>query len=474
MTLKPSLLYCITSYLLKRVRAGLLLLTLTAILFPLLSQITLAENLSGSFSPSINFKDLNQQLKEITTIRGDSLRDHLSTRALPDLRGIYLTIIFKYSLLDEPQGYPGLRVVTLSYLLSYSTAREEILKTGNSISANISDDVAELSATFRAWDLEEASRSVSLIHELISNFRKLSTERVPLKLRLSYVPQLASSSELERYIRKILYGPTPYSLEVLPNLHQVSPEEVRRGLKEMLCRDRVYISLVYPASYQEVISGTIDDLRKLWESLPSCPLRTNLYPQPNLRSEERFLTISGSNSFIITVFPTPDPLSEEYLAMMLLDEILAGNFQSMLYLKLREREGMIYSIDHQLKPMIGGGYYLIVIQVPNQDLEELRLQIENLLSKRSLREWVRMLRDEELEVFKERLYWKYLIRTASPQVLSRYMALEKAIGFYWTPPERLRKVLRRVSRDDLISLIDRLGPRLTIILRGISFPEGKG
>ena len=313
-----------------------------------------------------------------------------------------------------------------------------------------------------------------LIRKFLNLLKSLIEDPSPLlkyKERVRDVKIQAEISPLERYIREEIYGPHPYNALVKPNPEVINEEKLRKGVREVFCQKRFFAALLS----NDITSDLREALKSLYDELPQCPENNYIFPHWELKNsfiKRRF--IRSDDSYVVIVYSAPQPLSKDFLSMMLVDELIAGSFQSMLMKVLREEEGRIYSASHELKPMLGGGYYVISIAVPNSSLSPLIRSLNDLLTVESLKAWVeKVYKENQLKYFKERLYWKYLLATSDPSVLSNYYALEMAIGYYWTPPERLRSLLEEVTVRDLLKVIDEhMRHKLLIILEGVS-PENR-
>ncbi len=375
---------------------------------------------------------------------------HIITRQIDNLQGVYMTVIFRYGRVEENESLNGFRDIFINYLLltpEYGQFKRELIKYGGNVEFEINDDWLAISVQVHRDGEAELGKFLYILQRGISREDYVKVTELLKKLRPRWYPT-------DRLFRELYYKTHPYALTYRPTVTGIDYEVFQSAFSDMLNFERVYIGIVCPSS--EGCTRLVHSAQSFLTSLPRKERVPVFLPPPSLEKDiYREFTLKDSDrlSVIMVYLPAPEAHDRDFLAYMLLDQILADGYTSFLFSDLRETTGLIYSYSHRLIPLIYGSYYSIKLEFPSEVYREVKRILLSDLIPEKLISRIDSMDSEDFDVYRQRLVWRYRQAVNSPIILSKYLALEEAIGYYWTPPDRLAEEINLITRDDIERVI---------------------
>ncbi|MFH1675840.1 MAG: pitrilysin family protein, partial [bacterium] len=176
-----------------------------------------------------------------------------------------------------------------------------------------------------------------------------------------------------------VYGKTAFGRPIL------GTEETINSFKRKTLRD-FHAEYYNPSSLVASIAGGIDPdkaqnvLEKKLSGFKSSWVKTGGIPKPvKIKPLVRIFEKDVEQAALLIGFPSTNILSEDRYAFSLLDAITAGGMMSRLFQEIREKRGLVYSIDSTHQPFRRGGIFTIEAGMREENLTEvLRLTLREL------------------------------------------------------------------------------------------------
>lgn len=354
----------------------------------------------------------------------------------------------------KPSGsekVPGLNyLITRLLLQGTTTYNQEQL--ASILDENATDIIVEKKSDYIRIKLlclnEDIEKAIELMSDIIFNSTFEDYKKETIKIRGEFEADLDSPRlrAQDEYYRTIFKN-HPYGAgrkEILEKLEAVTKEDI---LNE-------YNSIKYEYSKNISYAGDYDEeyilplLEKYFGALSVKEIENEVKPVENL-SEDRVSVIEKSDANQAQIFQGrifPSVYSEYYPEFVLLNTLLgASGLSSRLFLELREKQGLAYTVRSVFEAFIqGGDFYVYIATEPSnikKSVEGFKTELDKVINI--------PVSDEELEnaknnaIGKRRFYKETNLSEAS---LNGYY---ECIGLGYEFEEQLINKIRKITKERL-------------------------
>ncbi len=295
---------------------------------------------------------------------------------------------------------------------------------------------------------EDFELALSILADIIENstFEEFEKERVKLKGEL--LAELDSAKvKVSDLFTKTVYKDHFYGnsyTTILENVDKVTFDDVKNSYKNILENSRKMLSVV----------GDVDDnniefmLNKYLSNIPQSLNADSLIPAPNqlTRTYVDYVQEDAQQAQILQGWQVASINSEDYPKLMLLNIILgASGLSSRLFLELREKKGLAYTVRTSYEVHLKSSVFSIYIGTEPSNIqtsidgfnEEIN-KIKNIL-----------VSEEELHNAKNNLIGKQQFITETNSQQANLMAYYSIMGFPYNYQEELIEKIKKVTPEDL-------------------------
>jgi predicted Zn-dependent peptidase len=290
---------------------------------------------------------------------------------------------------------------------------------------------------------------------------ELATERA---LVLSQI-QTRADTPFPRAVDAVmadLYGRHPYARHSLGRA-----ESVKRLTREALLAH--HAALYRPERVVLAISGNVSARRafatadRLFGRLAAAgtpPVPEVAAPTP--RMEARTVEAPAAQAQVLVAYLGPSSTDADYAAVRVLSAVLGGGMSGRLFLELRERRGLAYSVSALSSYRTGPGYVLAYLGTAPANAST---AVSGVLGEVA-RVRTEPVSDHEVERAKAYLLGTLAMDRRTNARHAWYMAFFEVVGAGWEWADRYARALQAVSADDVARAARRyLGEPTVVVLR---------
>jgi zinc protease len=328
---------------------------------------------------------------------------------------------------------------------SGSQLAEAIAALGGKISASGEVDYSEIraSALSRFWrELLGFTAELALTPKLAPG--ELDGERDWVIGRIQKRRDGAPSRAFDEFF-STLYGPHPYSLQVLG-----TPESLRRidhaALVEWYRRSYRPERMTLTVSGQVSAAQVLAEARRLFGALPRGGEATETpRPAPANPGTRRVIEQAAQQAQILAGGIAPSLSHPDHAPVKVLSTILGGGMAGRLFVELRDKRGLAYTAASYYDPVRDPGALILYLGTAPENAtkaeEELRREIERIRTD--------PVSDDELRRAKGYLLGRYTMDRRTNERQAWYLAFYEQVGVGQDYPERYRKAIEAVTPADV-------------------------
>ena len=328
---------------------------------------------------------------------------------------------------------------------SGSQLAEAIAALGGKISASGEVDYSEIraSALSRFWrELLGFTAELALTPKLAPG--ELDGERDWIMGRIQKRRDSAPSRAFDEFFAT-LYGPHPYSLQVLG-----TPESLRRidhaALVEWYRQSYRPGRMTLTVSGQVSAAQVLAEARRLFGELPRGGAATETpRPAPANPGTRRVIEQAAQQAQILTGGIAPSLSHPDHAPVKVLSTILGGGMAGRLFVELRDKRGLAYTAASYYDPVRDPGALILYLGTAPENAtkaeEELRREIERIRTD--------PVSDDELRRAKGYLLGRYTMDRRTNERQAWYLAFYEQVGVGQDYPERYRKAVEAVTPADV-------------------------
>jgi zinc protease len=259
-----------------------------------------------------------------------------------------------------------------------------------------------------------------------------------------------------------LYGPHPYGWPAvgLPDpVGRLTPEALQTHYRSIYRADRMVLAVSGAVPREEVVRTAT----RLFAGLPPAPSSTPASPPKAVsRGEQRVIERSAQQAQVLVGFLGPSLHDPDYAAMRVLGAVLGSGMSGRLFVELRDRRGLAYSIGAAIPFRTGPSSVVAYLGTAPANVEAAHAGV--------LAEVERVRREpvSESELVRAKAYLLGALamdrRTNARHAW--YLAFFEGVGEGWDFPERYARAIERVSVEDVRAAAERYLTRpTTVVLR---------
>lgn len=343
---------------------------------------------------------------------------------------------------------------------SGSQLAEAIAALGGKISATGEVDYSEIraSALSRFWrELLGFTAELALTPKLVPG--ELDGERDWIIGRIQKRRDSAPSRAFGEFFAT-LYGPHPYSLQVLG-----TPESLRRidhaALVEWYRRSYRPERMTLAVSGEVSAAQVLAEVRRLFAELPRGGAATETpRPAPANPGTRRVIEQAAQQAQILAGGIAPSLSHPDHAPVKVLSTILGGGMAGRLFVELRDKRGLAYTAASYYDPVRDPGALILYLGTAPENAakaeEELRREIERIRTD--------PVRDDELHRAKGYLLGRYTMDRRTNERQAWYLAFYEQVGVGEDYPERYRKAVEAVTPADVRRVAKQYLEKITTVV----------
>jgi zinc protease len=328
---------------------------------------------------------------------------------------------------------------------SGSQLAEAIAALGGKISASGEGDYSEIraSALSRFWrELLGFTAELALTPKLASG--ELDGERDWILGRIQKRRDNAPSRAFDEFFAT-LYGPHPYSLQVLG-----TPESLRRidhaALAEWYRRSYRPERMTLTVSGEVSAAQVLAEARRLFGELPRGGAHTETpRPAPANPGTRRVIEQAAQQAQILAGGIAPSLSHPDHAPVKMLATILGGGMAGRLFVELRDKRGLAYTAASYYDAVRDPGALILYLGTAPENAtkaeEQLRREIERIRTE--------PVGADELRRAKGYLLGRYTMDRRTNERQAWYLAFYEQVGAGEDYPERYRKAVEAVTPADV-------------------------
>jgi len=337
---------------------------------------------------------------------------------------------------------------------------EAIAALGGKISASGEVDYSEIraSALSRFWrELLGFTAELALTPKLAPG--ELDGERDWIIGRIQKRRDSAPSRAFDEFFAT-LYGPHPYSLQVLG-----TPESLRRVDYAALVG--WYRRFYRPEQMTLAVSGQVSatevlaEARRLFGELPrGGQVVESARPTPANPGTRRVIEQPAQQTQILAGGLAPSLSQPDHAAVKVLSTILGGGMAGRLFVELRDKRGLAYTAASYYDPVRDPGALILYLGTAPENAtkaeEGLRREIDRIRTE--------AVSDDELGRAKGYLLGRYTMDRRTNERQAWYLAFYESEGASQDFPERYRKAVEAVTPADVLRVAKQYLDKITTLV----------
>jgi zinc protease len=288
---------------------------------------------------------------------------------------------------------------------------------------------------------------------------EIATER---SLMLSQI-QTRADTPFPRAVDTVmadLYGRHPYARHSLGR-----PESVRSLTREALLAhhaalyrpERLVLALSGNVTLPRVIAAADRLFGKLAASHPAPPPEI---PAPTPRTDPRTVAAPAAQAQVLVAFLAPSSTDADYAAVRVLAAVLGGGQSGRLFLELRERRGLAYSVSALSSYRTGPGYLLAYLGTAPANAAT---AVSGVLGEIA-RVRTEPVSEQEIERAKAYLLGNLAMDRRTNARHAWYLAFFEVVGAGWEWADRYARALQAVTAADVARAAQRYLREPTVVV----------
>ena len=252
----------------------------------------------------------------------------------------------------------------------------------------------------------------------------------------------------------------PYKLSEEANykgLQSVKKEDLEKFLRNYLSSDRVVIAVTGNVDPLEVTKFVEQSFSKL---SPKTSSRVEVQWEPRATQKEVFLSSLSQMAYLLMGFPAPSYGSPDFPAMKVLQTLLGEGLNSRLWIQLREKRGLAYSLGSFYPELEGPSHVLIYVVAQPQNI----ILVRRIINKELKNIQVNGVSSGELEDAKAKIYGSLLLERESVKGCAMNMVSAEVIGGKYGLDVTLERNIEEVNSEDIRRVITRYFEEPTLLV----------
>lgn len=354
--------------------------------------------------------------------------------------------------INKPEKYAGEYLLMTRLLLKgtkkYSSEELSVILDENAIDMYTEMKYDYLRFRFVALN-EDFELACSILSDIIKNstFEEFEKERIKLKGEILAELDSAKTKVSDLFTKTIyknhFYG-NSYT-EILEQIDSVTFDDVKNSYMEILNNSKKKLAVVGDIEATEVL----EKLNKFLSEIPASSIATSEISEPSSIKQEyaELIKEDAQQAQIIQGWRAASMDSEDYPCLMLLNIILgASGLSSRLFLELREKKGLAYTVRTSYETHFKTAVFSIYIGTEPTNIQT---------SIDGFNEEINKIKtipvsEEELYNAKNNLIGKQQFITETNSQQANLMAYYAISGFPYSYQQDVIEKIKKVTPDDII------------------------
>ena len=350
----------------------------------------------------------------------------------------------------------------LYYLLTQLLYQGTITKTSEEL-ANILDENAidlciEKKADYIRFKVfclnEDINLALEILQDIIENSTFKDYEKEIIKIKGEFESDLDSAKiqAQDNYYRTIFKN-HPYGIgrkEIIEEINSITKEDLLKAYEE----------IKYNAQKNISVAGDIDN-KLLYELLEKHFCNLKIQNEQDTRKEVKTLeenlisTIEKEDANQAQIFKgwiMPNIYSDDYASIVLLNTILGSSgLSSRLFLELREKQGLAYTVRSVFEPYILSGSFFVYIATEPKNiktsLDGFKTEIDKIMSQ--------IMSDEELKNAKNNAIGKRQFYKETNMLEASLNGYYEFLGLGYDFEEKLIEKIKTVTKEQIMQTAEK-------------------
>ncbi len=357
-----------------------------------------------------------------------------------------------YSKINNDEKVPGIYYL-LSRLFLKGTKTKSSEEIANILDENAIDLSVDKKADYIKFKLlclnEDLKLAMEILKDIIENSTLDDFQKETVKIKGEFEADLDSAKvkAQDEYYRTIFKNHTYGTgrLEILDSLDKITKNDLLEIYNDVKFVSEKNISVVSDIEKEEIISlletnftglkiNSTENNRKRVETL-----KENVISK--VKKED------ANQAQIFQGWHFPSIFSQDYPAIILLNTILGSSgLSSRLFLELREKQGLAYTVRSVYEPFVLGGHFFVYIATEPKNIktsiEGFKIEIDKIMKI--------VISDEELENAKNNAIGKRQFFTETNILEASLRGYYEFLELGYNFEEKLIEALKKVTKEDIM------------------------
>jgi predicted Zn-dependent peptidase len=363
-----------------------------------------------------------------------------------------LTLLSRAGSADEAPERNGVTALLGRVLLKGTRARSavEVAREAEDAGGGIETAADQEYGEVRAWGLARYwRRLLALLHEIATE-PQLADEEVERERRvlLAQIRGLEDqpAQVANRILARALFGPRGYGLPPSgeeTTVARITRTDLRDRFQETFAADRLVLAMSGALIADEVLT----EVGRLFDGLPSGGPAPATPPPPDrpLRPRERE-TSPTQQAHVLLGYLAPPVAAVDHVALKVANGVLGGGMSSRLFRRLRDEEGLAYSVGSVYPTRRGAGRVVLHVGTAPENVVAaeagLRREVDRLTSE--------PVPEDELERTQAYLSGSFVLDRRTNSRQSFYLAFYELMGVGAEYVMRYPSLLEAVGATDVL------------------------
>ena len=362
------------------------------------------------------------------------------------------TAVTFYLSLEKPEKIPGVYDL-LNRLFLQGTKKRTAEELSKETDENAIDLYSEMKADYIRFKgvclNEDVEHMFDILQDIIQNSTLEDFDKEIIKMKGEIDAELESpKAKTNDYFYKNIYKNHPYgctSSKIIENIGKITKNDVKTAYKKILKNSKKIISVVGDFKEKEIIALLEKHFKKLKDNKDfDCKI-----PKPAIK-KDKLVCIEkddAKQAQIIEGWLFPTYKSKEYATICIINSILgSGGLSSRLFLELREKQGLAYTVRSLYEPKRKGAVFSIYIGTEPKNIKTavdgFKKEIEKIMTI--------PVPEKELEDAKNSVIGKRAFYSETNMLESSITGLYECQNLGYGYEKKLIKALRKVTSDDIL------------------------
>lgn len=353
--------------------------------------------------------------------------------------------------IEEPEKSAGIHALMARLFMQGTKTRsaQQIAEELDAYAIEFSVDLKQDYLRFRFLCLnEDFSKALEIMTDIIKNSTFEECEKELAKMTGEIVAELDSPrGKVSDAYYRTMFENHPYGntyTKILENAQNIKKDDVIEAYNKIINESRKVLTFVGDLDFDDISSDLEQNLGTLPESVQIDSEKD--IPILNEKKTAEIIKPDANQAHILQGWIVPTYLSEDYLALVLLNIILgASGLSSRLFLELRDKKGLAYVVRSSFEPFDLCGNFSIYIATEPKNIE---------VSLAGFKEEIDKIKnvlvgDEELHNAKNNIIgkWAFMQETNSQQAC--FIAHHGIQGLGFDFNEKLKDKILKVTAEQI-------------------------